>query len=62
MTMNKYKQNLEVPWLKTPVGTIWEETGIDSYIQPVDKSLIQSMFGVDLDLLSDEDLELFKKI
>lgn len=60
--MNKYKQVKKVSWLNTPEGTIWENTGIDSYIQPEDKNLWETPFGVDLDLLDDNDLLIFEII
>jgi len=58
--MTKFIQSSDVPWLKTPKGTIWVSTGMDSCIQPEDPSLWDSQFGVDLDLLDVEDSLLFK--
>jgi hypothetical protein len=60
--MSKYVQSRNVPWLKTPEGTIWVSTGMDACIQPEDLSLWETPFGVDLDLLDVEDFLLFKAI
>ena len=55
-----YKQTREVSWLKTPKDTLWRcTTTFGTYIQPLDKNLIETPFGVNLDLLDcteDEDL------
>jgi len=60
-----YTQTRTVNWLKDqngniiPEGTLWSNTGIDNYIQPLDTKLVTTAFGVDLDLLDaspDEDL------
>lgn len=60
--MSRYKQTKEVSWLNTPKGTIWEDIGIDSYIQPEDKNIWSTPLGVDLDLLDDRDLLIFEII
>jgi hypothetical protein len=50
-----YRQSREVSWLPTKEGTIWYETGIDSYIQPLSTDLQTTALGVDLDLLDNFD-------
>jgi hypothetical protein len=55
----KYRQTRDVSWLKTPKDTIWIETGFENYIQPEDLSQVNTLMGVNLDLLDcspDEDL------
>jgi hypothetical protein len=47
----RYKQTKKVFWLNTPEGTIWKTYGHGNYIQPEDKSLWETLLGVDLDLL-----------
>jgi hypothetical protein len=58
----KYRQTKSVSWLDTPGGTIWVSIGFRSYIQPEDPKLRSTPLGVDLDLLFDEDEELFQPI
>jgi hypothetical protein len=60
--MIRYTQIKDVRWLDTPAGTIWKETGIDSYIQPEDVLLRSTIFGVDLDLLDPEDSLIFEPL
>jgi hypothetical protein len=60
--MIKFIQSRDVPWLKTPKGTIWIYTGADAYIQPEDPALKDTPFGVNLDILDVEDYLLFKAI
>jgi hypothetical protein len=57
---HKYIQTKEVSWLNTPEGTVWALLGIDGHIQPEDPALRETIYGVDLDLLTSEDLFLFK--
>jgi hypothetical protein len=58
-----YKQTRKVSWLKTPEGTLWQTAFDEQYIQPVDKSLTTTPFGVDLNLLDcTEDEDLFQPI
>ena len=59
MEKKRFIQNYDVSWLNTPHGTIWQETGNDSYIQPVDTNLWETPLGVNLYLLDDEDWNLF---
>ena len=56
----KFKQTKDVSWLSTPVDTIWKNTGFDNYIQLEDHDLWDTPFGVDLDLLGEEELEIFE--
>ena len=58
--MHKYIQTKEVFWLNTPEGTIWSWAGVDNYIQPENPDLRDTVFGVDLDLVTSEDIGLFK--
>lgn len=58
----KYLQTQDVRWLDTPKGTIWVSLGFRSYIQPEDPKLRSTPLGVDLDLLFDEDENVFEKI
>jgi len=60
--MSQYKQIKDAHWLDTPAGTIWFEYGFDRYIQPIDPSLMTTPFGVDLDLLDEEELNIFEPI
>jgi len=60
--MSRYIQSRDVPWLKTPKGTIWVYTGIEAYLQPEDPVLRETPFGVNLDILDVEDFLLFKVI
>jgi hypothetical protein len=57
MEMKRYKQIGEVPWLNTPGGTIWIAYDNDNWIQPEDGTLRETILGVDLDLLIDNDNE-----
>lgn len=57
-----YRQTKDVNWLKTPEGTIYVNTG-DNWINTrKDYDKQETPFGVDLDLLDDEDLSLFYKL
>ncbi len=60
--MSKYIQTRDVPWLKTPSGTIWVYTGIEAYIQPEDPALRDTAFGINLDILEVDDFLLFSAI
>jgi hypothetical protein len=60
--MRRFNQTKEVPWLNTPVGTPWIETGMDDYFQPEDLALADTPFGISLYLLSDEDRAIFEEI
>jgi len=60
--MHKYVQSRDVSWLKTPKGTIWVWTGINSFLQPEDPALRTTPFGVNLDILDVEDFLLFQSI
>lgn len=51
----KYIQTKNVHWLDTPKDTIWI-TREGSDITPEDVSLRSTPFGVDLQLIDDEDL------
>lgn len=63
--MEYYTQQKDCSWLDTPKGTIWITflvTDDGYYIQPEEKSLITTMYGVNLQLLSDSDLLVFKHL
>ncbi len=60
--MKQYKQTKKVSWLRTPAGTIWAGIEVDYYIQPVKKSLQDTVMGVNLYLLNNKDREIFEEI
>lgn len=53
-----YKQTRNVPWLNTKADTLWFNI-FDNNIQPVDSTLWETPFGVNLDLLSEDDESIF---
>jgi len=58
----KFKQTKNVFWLNTPIDTIWKNTGPENYIQPENLDFWDTLFGVDLDLLDEEELEIFEEL
>ena len=62
MSQKKFKQTRKVRWLNTPEETIWIRTGFENYIQPENPALIETLLGVDLDLLDEESETLFEPI
>lgn len=63
--MNYYEQTKAFKWLNTPAGTIWvdfKKLDNGQYIQPEEEHLRDTLLGVNLDLLDDEDLVHFKRV
>ena len=59
--MKEYIQTRTVSWLNTTKGTVWVSTG-GTYIQPKELELRDTLLGVDLYLLDEEDETLFEPI
>jgi len=62
MEITYFKQTKSVKWLKTEANTIWISTGFEDYIQPEDIGLRTTLLGVDLQLLGDDESDLFEPI
>jgi hypothetical protein len=63
--MDYFKQTKKCSWLNTDEGTIWIKFLVNNfgyYIQPEDESLRNTSLGINLALLSEKELEIFKPL